>query len=237
MQLQELKSTVCKANLDLVAHGLVLFTWGNVSGIDRERGLIVIKPSGVDYDDLTPAMMVVLDLDGNIVEGDLRPSSDTPTHLVLYRAFKRPQGIVHTHSTYATAWAQAQRDIPVIGTTHADYFHRAIPCTRPMTVQEINDDYESETGRVIVDCFRTRELDPTFVPGVLVSNHGPFAWGSSVEEAVHNAVVLEELAKMTFLTAMLNPELPMNPYLIDKHFNRKHGPDAYYGQEVAVEQQ
>ena len=235
MKLQELKANVCRANLELVEHGLVLFTWGNVSGIDREKGLVVIKPSGVDYDDLMDDMMVVLDLDGNIVEGDLRPSSDTPTHLVLYRMFEQLQGIVHTHSTYATAWAQAQREIPAVGTTHADYFYREIPCTRPMTADEINGDYESETGHVIVDCFESRNLSPVFVPGVLVSNHGPFAWGRSVDEAVHNAVVLEEVAKMTFLTSMLNPKVPMNPHLIDKHFNRKHGPDAYYGQEVAVE--
>lgn len=234
MELKELKSTVCKANLDLVEHDLVLFTWGNASAIDREKGLVVIKPSGVDYDDLIDDMMVVLDLEGNIVEGDLRPSSDTSTHLVLYRAFEELRGIVHTHSTYATSWAQARRDIPAVGTTHADYFYREIPCTRTMTADEINGDYESETGNVIVDCFRTRNLNPVFVPGVLVSNHGPFAWGRSVDEAVHNAVVLEEVAKMTLLTAMLNPKLPMNPLLIDKHFNRKHGPDAYYGQEIGA---
>ncbi len=234
MKLHELKSTVCKANLDLVEYNLVLLTWGNASAIDREKGLVVIKPSGVDYGDLVDDMMIVLDLEGNIVEGDLRPSSDTTTHLVLYRAFEELQGIVHTHSTYATSWAQACRDIPVVGTTHADYFHREIPCTRPMTADEVNGDYESETGRVIVDCFASRKLNPAFVPGVLVSNHGSFTWGRSVEEAVHNAVVLEEVAKMTFLTAMLNPKVPMNPHLIDKHFNRKHGPSAYYGQENAA---
>ncbi len=231
MSLEKLKETVCQANLDLVRHGLVLFTWGNVSGIDRNRRLIVIKPSGVDYDRLQPEMMVVLDLDGKVVEGDLRPSSDTPTHLVLYRAFDQIQGIVHTHSTHATAWAQSQRDIPAVGTTHADYFYREVPCTRSMTPAEIHGDYETETGRVIVECFKTRQLSPDFVPGALVANHGPFTWGRSVDEAVHNAVVLEEVARMTLFTAMLNPELPMNPELIEKHFKRKHGPDAYYGQK------
>ncbi|HBT77370.1 MAG TPA: L-ribulose-5-phosphate 4-epimerase [Planctomycetaceae bacterium] len=230
MKLQELKETVCRANIDLVRHGLVLFTWGNVSGIDRERGLVVIKPSGIDYDDLRAEMMVVLDLDGDVVEGNLRPSSDTATHMALYRAFEHVQGIVHTHSTYAAAWSQARRDIPAVGTTHADYFYRDIPCTRPMTAEEIDGDYEAATGRVIVDCFESRKLSPVFVPGVLVSNHGPFTWGSSVDEAVHNAVVLEEVAKTTCLSAMLNPKLPMNPKLIEKHFRRKHGPGAYYGQ-------
>ena len=231
MNLRKLKESVCKANIDLAANGLVLFTWGNASGIDRKTGLVVIKPSGVNYDKLRSDTMVVLDLDGNVVEGDLKPSSDTPTHLVLYRAFDNIGGIVHTHSTYAVSWAQANLDIPALGTTHADYFYREIPCTRPMTANEIDGDYEAETGNVIVECFESRRISPTFVPGVLVSNHGPFTWGGSVEQAVHNAVVLEEVAKMTMFTMSLNPNPTMNSHLIEKHFNRKHGPGAYYGQE------
>ncbi|MDR3109962.1 MAG: L-ribulose-5-phosphate 4-epimerase [Planctomycetaceae bacterium] len=230
MNFNELKRTVFEANLALVRHNLVLFTWGNVSGIDRERGWVVIKPSGVSYDELTPDAMVAVDLDGNVVEGDLKPSSDTATHLVLYQKFANVGGVVHTHSTYATAWAQAQRDIPAIGTTHADYFYGDIPCTRSMTQTEVEGDYETETGRVIVDCFEKRDIDPAFVPGVLVANHGAFAWGQSVRDAVHNAVVLEEVARMAMFSTMLNPEQPMNPHLIEKHFNRKHGAGAYYGQ-------
>ncbi len=228
--MEKLKQLVCAANLDLVKYGLVLFTWGNASAIDRSKGLVVIKPSGVSYDDLSPDAMVVVDLDGRIVEGNLKPSSDTATHLALYRAFNEIGGIVHTHSTHATAWAQARRGIPSVGTTHADYFYGEVPCTREMTDAEVRGDYETETGRVIVECFRLRNVNPTFVPGVLVANHGPFAWGKNVDEAVRNAVVLEEVAKMTLFTHMLNPELLMNRALIEKHFNRKHGPDAYYGQ-------
>ena len=214
----------------MVAHGLVIFTWGNVSGIDREKGLVVIKPSGVDYDTMKASDMVVVDLaTGKVVEGDLRPSSDTPTHLELYRSFPEIGGVVHTHSTYATAWAQAGKDIPNIGTTHADYFHDAIPCTADMTAGEVGGDYELETGRVIVKRFEG--LNPIHTPGVLVKNHGPFSWGKAPAEAVHNAVVMEQVAKMAFIAYGVNPSLTMNQLLIEKHFNRKHGPNAYYGQK------
>lgn len=227
--LEELKEKVFKANLDLVKHGLVIFTWGNVSGIDRESGLVVIKPSGVSYDDMKADDMVVVDINtGNVVEGSLRPSSDTPTHLALYRAFPEIGGVVHTHSTYATAWAQAGVDLPNIGTTHADYFHDAVPCTRDMTEAEVKGDYELETGNVIVDRFKN--LNPVHTPGVLVKNHGPFTWGASPADAVHNAVVLEQVAKMASIAYTVNPSLSMNPLLIEKHFSRKHGPNAYYGQ-------
>ena len=230
MKIRELQEQVYEANVELVHHNLVLFTWGNASGIDRDEGLIAIKPSGMDYDDMRPKHIVVVDWNGRVVEGHLKPSSDTLTHLVLYRAFENIGGIVHTHSTHATAWAQARRDIPNAGTTHADYFSQAVPCTRPMTDAEIDGDYETETGNVIVECFRERAINPVHVPAVLVSNHGPFSWGQSPAEAVYHAVVLEEVARMTLLTAALNPELPMNPKLIEKHFARKHGPNAYYGQ-------
>ena len=227
--LEHLKEKVYRANLDLVAHGLVLFTWGNVSGIDREKGLVVIKPSGVSYAEMKAEDMVVVSLaTGKVVEGSLRPSSDTPTHLVIYRAFPEAGGVVHTHSTYATAWAQSGLGIPNIGTTHADYFHDTIPCTRPMTSEEVAGDYEAETGNVIVEAFKG--LNPVHTPGVLVNNHGPFTWGKSPEEAVHNAVVLEEVAKMASIAFAINPNLKMNPLLVEKHFSRKHGPDAYYGQ-------
>ena len=226
--LELLKEQVFKANLDLVKHNLVIFTWGNVSGIDRGTGLVVIKPSGVSYDTMTVDDMVVVDLDGNVVEGNLRPSSDTPTHLELYRSFPDIGGVVHTHSTYATAWAQAGIDLPSIGTTHADYFHDAVPCTPDMTREEVQGDYELETGRVIVRRFEG--LNPVHTPGVLVKNHGPFTWGKTPDEAVHNAVVLEQVARMAFIAYQVNPSLTMNPLLIEKHFNRKHGPGAYYGQ-------
>jgi L-ribulose-5-phosphate 4-epimerase len=226
--LEALKEKVFQANLDLVKHGLVIFTWGNVSAIDRESGLVVIKPSGVSYDDMRADQMVVVDLDGKIVEGTLKPSSDTPTHLVLYKAFTEIGGIVHTHSTYATAWAQAGKDIPNIGTTHADYFSEAIPCTRSMNETEVKGEYELETGNVIVERFR--EINPKHVPGVLVKNHGPFSWGKDAHDAVHNAVVMEQVAKMAFIAYSVNPGLEMNPLLIEKHFMRKHGPNAYYGQ-------
>lgn len=229
--LEELKEKVCRANLDLVRHGLVIFTWGNVSGIDRERGLVVIKPSGVSYDDMTPADMVVVSLaDGSVVEGGLRPSSDTPTHLAIYRAWPEAGGVVHTHSTYATAWAQAGLDIPNIGTTHADYFHDAVPCTPDMTEAEVTGDYELETGHVIVRRFADAGINPMHTPGVLVRNHGPFSWGTSPSDAVHNAVVLEQVARMAYIAETLNPSLTMNPLLVEKHFSRKHGPGAYYGQ-------
>ena len=226
--LQELKEKVFHANLELVKQGLVIYTWGNVSGIDREKGLVAIKPSGLDYDKMTADDMVVVDLEGNIVEGKLRPSSDTPTHLALYRAFPAIGGVVHTHSTYATAWSQAGLDIPNIGTTHADYFHKDIPCTADMTAEEVRGDYELETGNVIVRRFA--DIDPTATPAVLVKNHGPFTWGKDPADAVHNAVVLEQVAKMALIARTINPALTMNPLLIEKHYNRKHGPGAYYGQ-------
>jgi len=232
--LEQLKETVFKANLDLVKHGLVIFTWGNVSGIDREKGLMVIKPSGVSYDEMRAEDMVVVDVaTGKVVEGNLRPSSDTPTHLVIYRAFPEVGGVVHTHSTYATAWAQAGKDLPNIGTTHADYFHDAIPCTPDMTAPEVEGDYELETGNVIVRRFVEAGLNPVHTPGVLVKNHGPFAWGKDPMDAVHNAVVMEQVAKMAFVAFMVNPSLTMNPLLVEKHFSRKHGPNAYYGQKKA----
>lgn len=226
--LENLKEEVLRANLDLVRHGLVIFTWGNVSAIDRASGRVVIKPSGVEYKALKAENMVVVDLDGNIVEGSLRPSSDTPTHLALYRAFEGIGSVVHTHSTYATAWAQAGLEIPPLGTTHADYFHHAVPCTADMTRAQIGGDYETETGRVIVERFR--RLDPLHTPGVLVKNHGPFAWGRNAHEAVYHATVLEEVAKMAFVTKLLDPTAGISPSLVEKHFRRKHGPDAYYGQ-------
>ena len=235
--LEELKAKVCKANLDLVKHGLVIFTWGNVSAIDRASGLVVIKPSGVSYDNMKPSDMVVVDLDGKVVEGDLNPSSDTPTHLVLYKAFPEIGGVVHTHSTYATAWSQAGLDIPNIGTTHADYFHEDIPCTRRMKKAEVFGEYEKETGNVIVERFQ--KMNPMDTPAVLVRNHGPFTWGTDADNAVHNAVVLEEVAKMGFISMTLNlttldvvnHQPSMNPLLIEKHYSRKHGPNAYYGQK------
>lgn len=227
--LSELKELVFKANLDLVKHNLVLFTWGNASGIDREKGLIVIKPSGVEYDVMTAEHMVVVDLDGNVVEGNLRPSSDTPTHLELYKAFPHIGGVVHTHSTFATSWAQAGVSIPIIGTTHADYFGDSIPCTRDMNQAEVRGNYEQETGTVIIERFK--ELNSSHIPGVLVKNHGPFTWGKNPGEAVHNSVVLEEIAKMAFIAYGVNPNLTMNSLLTEKHFSRKHGANAYYGQK------
>ena len=230
--LEDLKEAVWKANLQLPKLGLVTFTWGNVSGIDRERGLVVIKPSGVEYDVMTPEDMVVVSLaTGERVEGRWKPSSDTPTHLVLYRAFPDCGGIVHTHSRWATSWAQAGRGIPAYGTTHGDYFYGEIPCTRQMTPEEITGAYERETGNVIVETFRSRSIDPAQVPAVLVQAHGPFAWGTDPRNAVHNAVVLEELAFMAFHAAMLNPQIsPMQQELLDRHYLRKHGKNAYYGQ-------
>jgi len=227
--LERLKEQVCEANAALPAYGLVTFTWGNVSGFDRDRQLMVIKPSGVAYEKLKPEHMVVVDLDGNVVEGELRPSSDTPTHLVLYRSFPDIGGIVHTHSPWATVWSQAGQGIPALGTTHADYFYGTIPCTRPMTREEIERAYEEETGNVIVETFRGR--DPIAVPGVLVYSHAPFAWGKDVMNALHNAVVLEEVAKMAYHTRQLNAGIPnMQQELLDKHYLRKHGAGAYYGQ-------
>ncbi len=229
--LEELKEKVFKANLDLVKHNLVIFTWGNVSAVDREKGLMVIKPSGVSYDTMKASDMVVVDLEtGKVVEGDLNPSSDTATHLVIYRAFPEIGGIVHTHSTYATAWAQAGKDIPNIGTTHADYFHDEIPCTDDMTADQM-DAYEYNTGVVIVDRIKKGNINPVHTPGVLVKNHGPFSFGKDADNAVYNAVVMEQCAKMAFVSFCVNPDTTMNPLLIEKHFSRKHGPNAYYGQK------
>ena len=228
--LEELRQQVWQANLLLPKHNLVTFTWGNVSGIDRQQGLVVIKPSGVEYEGMTAGDMVVVDLDGNVVEGSLRPSSDTPTHLELYKAFPACGGIVHTHSRWATVFAQAGQGIPALGTTQGDYFYGQVPCTRPMTPAEIQGEYEKETGRVIVETFRGQ--DPASMPGVLVFSHGPFTWGRNPMEAVHNAVVLEEVAFMAYHTLLLHPDqVPMQQELLDKHFLRKHGANAYYGQK------
>lgn len=227
--LEKLKEDVCKANLDLVKHGLVIFTWGNVSGISREQGLIVIKPSGVSYDEMKPDDMVVVDLEGNVVEGKYRPSSDTPTHLVLYRKFPKTGGVVHTHSEWATSWAQAGIPIPALGTTHADYFYGPVPCTRKLTEMEVTLNYELETGNVIAEAFDN--LDPVAIPAVIVNGHGPFSWGRDAFEAVHNAVVLEQVAKMAHHTLTLNQVKNLDQFLLDKHYLRKHGPDAYYGQK------
>lgn len=228
MQLKELKEKVYRANLDLVDHGLVIFTWGNVSGIDREQGLFAIKPSGVSYDAMKADDMVVMDLDGKVVDGDLKPSSDTPTHLVLYQSFPDIGGVVHTHSEWATSWAQAGKGIPAYGTTHADYFYGEIPCTRKLSKQEVEEAYERNTGLVIVERFKN--LDYNAIPGVLVNGHAPFSWGKDAAEAVHNAVVLDEVAKMAFRNQVLGNFDPVDQYLLDKHYLRKHGKNAYYGQ-------
>ncbi len=230
--LEALKKDVCEANLALVKHGLVTFTWGNVSAIDRVNNLLIIKPSGVAYEKLLPELMVVVDLNGIVVEGDLNPSSDTPTHIELYKAFSNIGGIVHTHSQDASAWAQAGRDIPAYGTTHADYFYGPIPCTRTLTNSEIETEYEKNTGLVIAETFEKRSLNPAAVPGANVFNHGPFAWGSDCFEAVHNAVVMEYVAKMALMTEQINPDiLPIGNAIADKHYYRKHGVNAYYGQK------
>ena len=230
--LKKLKHAVYEANMELPHRGLVTYTWGNVSGIDRERGLVVIKPSGVSYDELTPDDLVVLDLDGKVVDGKLNPSSDTKTHLELYKAFPEIGGIVHTHSPYAVGWAQAGRDIPAYGTTHADYFYGPVPCCRSLTEQEVEEDYERNTGLVIVETFRQRELDPVHVPGAICRNHGPFTWGKDAAQAVYHAVVLEEVAKMAVYTTQIAPDAqPAPQYVLDKHCLRKHGPNAYYGQK------
>ena len=227
---EELKAKVFDANMKLPEYGLVTFTWGNASAIDREKGIIIIKPSGVDYDKLSPDKMVVLDLDGNIIEGDYRPSSDTPTHIELYKSFPKIGGIVHTHSSYATSFAQAMRPIPAYGTTHADYFYGEVPCTRILTAFEIEEAYEKNTGKVIAETFA--DLDENSIPGVVVANHGPFTWGKDAAEAVYFAKVLDETAKMALMTEMLNPGItPINSYILDKHYFRKHGANAYYGQK------
>ncbi len=230
--LEELKKQVYEANMLLPKYDLVTFTWGNVSGIDRVKKLFVIKPSGVPYEELSPEKMVVVDLDGNVIEGDLNPSSDTPTHRVLYRDFPNIKGIVHTHSPWAVSFAQAGIDIPAAGTTHADTFYGPVPVSDPMKKEEVVTDYEKQTGDVIVRTFAERHINPDQVPAVLVNDHGPFTWGKSAVEAVHNAVVLEEVAKMTYHSLQLNPHnIEMDQYLLDKHFLRKHGKNAYYGQK------
>ena len=229
--LEKLKQSVYEANMELPRRGLVTYTWGNVSGIDREKGLVVIKPSGVRYEELTPDKLVVLDLDGKVVEGELNPSSDTKTHLVLYRKFPALGGVVHTHSPCAVAWAQAGRDIPCYGTTHADYFYGPVPFARALTPEEIDEDYERNTGRVIVEEFRARGIEPAHVPAVICRSHGPFAWGADAAEAVYHAAVLEEVAHMALLTLAVDADaMPAPQHLQDKHFMRKHGPQAYYGQ-------
>lgn len=228
--LEDLKNRVLEANLELVRKNLVIYTWGNVSGIDRESGLVVIKPSGVDYDELKVEDMVVVDLQGKVIEGHFKPSSDTPTHLVLYRAFKEIGGVVHTHSEWATSFAQAGLSVPAFGTTHADYFYGEIPCTRAMTEGEIKGEYEKETGNVIVETFKN--INPLFIPGVLVNGHGPFSWGKDCDEAVYNSVVMEQVSKIAFNTINLKGNRnPMDQVLLDKHFLRKHGKNAYYGQK------
>ena len=235
--LEELKRAVCEANLLLPKYGLVTFTWGNVSGIDRESGLVAIKPSGVPYEGMSPEDMVIVDLDGKVVEGKWKPSSDTATHVELYKAFPECGGIVHTHSSYATSWAQAGRDIPCYGTTHADYFYGDIPCLRCLTREEIEDAYERNTGLLIVSEFVRLKKDPMAVPGCLCKNHGPFSWGKDAFEAVHNAVVLEEVAKMAYRCELIEPRVQPAPQeLQDKHYLRKHGKNAYYGQGRALPQ-
>lgn len=229
MRLEALREEVLEANLELVRKGLVIFTFGNASGFDRASGIAVIKPSGVPYEKLTPEDLVLSDLNGKIIEGSLRPSSDLPTHLALYQAFNGVNGVVHTHSRYATAWAQANREIPCFGTTHADYFHGCVPVTRPMTPQEIQSEYEWNTGQVIIERFR--DLDPLTTSAVLVAGHAPFFWGPSVTEAAHTAEIVEEIAHMAFLTVTINADsTAISKALHDKHFLRKHGPGAYYGQ-------
>ena len=226
--LEKLKEDVFRANLDLVRHGLVIMTWGNVSGIDRESGLIVIKPSGVSYERMTAADMVVTDLEGNVMEGTLKPSTDAPTHRALYKAFPQAGGIVHTHSTHATAWAQACRPIPCLGTTHADHFYGAVPVTRKLTEEETANDYEYNTGIVIAESLKG--MDPMSMPAVLVASHGPFTWGTTPADAVHNAVVLEEVARMAAISVTLADPAEIDRYLLDRHYLRKHGKNAYYGQ-------
>ena len=230
--LEALKQTVYEANMELPRRGMVTYTWGNVSGIDRESGLVVIKPSGVKYEDLTPDQMVVLNLDGEVVEGKLNPSSDTKTHLELYKAYPQMGGIVHTHSPYAVAWAQAGKDIPCYGTTHADYFYGPVPCSRHLTPEEVEAGYEFNTGRLIIETLAERGIDPVHVPAIICHSHGPFAWGKDAAQAVYHAVVLEEVARMALFTVQISPACePAPQHIQDKHFMRKHGPNAYYGQK------
>ncbi|MGQ9463220.1 MAG: L-ribulose-5-phosphate 4-epimerase [Candidatus Fervidibacter sp.] len=233
MRFKELRELVCLANKKLGESGLVILTWGNVSGVDREKGVMAIKPSGVEYKQLAPENIVVLSLEtGEVVEGELRPSSDTPTHLLLYREFESIGGVVHTHSPYATAWAQAGKEIPCLGTTHADYFYGTIPMTRLLTEEEISENYELNTGKVIVECFRERNLNPTQMPAVLIPHHGVFTWGDDPLKALENAIVLEEVAKLSLYTYSIAPNVsPIPKPILDKHFFRKHGPTAYYGQK------
>ena len=229
--LKDLRDAVYEANMDLPKRGLVVYTWGNVSGVDRDKGLIVIKPSGVEYDELKPEDLVIVDFDNKIVEGKMNPSSDTKTHVELYKSFPTVGGIVHTHSPHAVGWAQAGRDIPCYGTTHADYFYGSVPCTRNLTKEEVDGDYELNTGKVIVETFKERNLDPLAVPGVICRCHGPFTWGKDAAKAVYHAVVLEEMAKMAMYTITIDPKAAEAPqYVLDKHYLRKHGPNAYYGQ-------
>lgn len=229
--LDELKKIVFDGNIELVRRNLVIYTWGNVSGIDRESGLFAIKPSGVDYDTMKFDDMVVLDLEGNKKEGKYKPSSDTATHIELYKAFPEIGAVVHTHSSYATSWAQARKDIKAFGTTHADYFYGDIPCARALTKEEIESDYEKNTGLVIIETLKERKINPMDIPGIILSSHGPFAWGKDVHNAVHNAVVLEEVAKMAYRTIQINPDITrVEQYLLDKHYFRKHGKNSYYGQ-------
>jgi len=226
--LEKLKNSVCKANLELVEKGLVIHTWGNVSGRDKESGLIVIKPSGVSYNIMTPEDMVVIGKEGNVVEGKYKPSTDAPTHLILYKTYESLGGIVHTHSSYATSWAQAGRAIPPLGTTHADHFYGEVPCTRLLTRKETETGYEINTGKIIIE--KLGIMDPLVMPSILVNGHGPFCWGKDAEDSVYNAVALEEIAKMAFYTVLLGKTEPIDKFLLDKHFKRKHGDDAYYGQ-------
>ena len=229
--LEHLKEQVFQANMELPKRGLVTFTWGNVSGIDRETGYMVIKPSGVEYESMKAEDMVVVDLEGNRIEGNYKPSSDTATHIELYKKYPEIGGIVHTHSTWATSWAQAGRSIPLYGTTHADYFYGPIPCARSLTEEEINTEYEKNTGLVIIETLEKGNIKPNSMPGILCTNHGPFTWGKDAHEAVHNAVVLEELAKMSCYSELINPNIKPAPQVIaDKHYLRKHGENAYYGQ-------
>lgn len=230
--LENLKKAVFDANMELPRRGLVTYTWGNVSGIDRKTGLVIIKPSGVDYELLTPDDLVVLSLDGKVVEGKLNPSSDTKTHLELYKAFPQLGGIVHTHSPYAVGWAQAGEDIPCYGTTHADYFYGPVPCARHLTQEELDEDYEKNTGKVIIEEIRKRNIDPVAVPAIICHSHGPFAWGKNAAQAVYHAVVLEEVAKMAAYTRIVKPDAAAAPqHVVNKHYMRKHGPNAYYGQK------
>lgn len=229
--LEQLKKEVCAANLELVARGMVIYTWGNVSGIDREKGLVVIKPSGVDYSGMQPDDMIVVDLmTGETVEGKWKPSSDTKTHLELYQQFSEIGGITHTHSVNAVAYAQAGVDIPTLGTTHADYFYGAIPCTRELSKTEVDEDYELNTGKVIVETIMQRGIEPLAVPGIVVKNHGPFSWGKDAMASVYHAVVMEKIAEMDLKTLLINSSASMQQYILDKHYMRKHGPNAYYGQ-------